>query len=58
MALGARPNSCFVTGERSVAVFARVILRTTLHFDGNNVECRVVMAATCLCIQIEAVHAW
>lgn len=58
MVLSARPNPKFVSSERSVTVFARVILRTTPHFDGNNVERRVAMTTTCLRIQIDTVHAW
>jgi len=57
MLLAALPNQHFVSRKGSVAVFARVILTTTFHFDGNDVERRVVMATTCLRIQIDAVHA-
>lgn len=58
MQLAARPNPYFVSSECSVAILARVILTTTFHLDGNDVERRVVMAAACLRIQIDAVHVW
>lgn len=57
MVLATRPNPNFVSSEGGVAVFARVILTTAFHFDGNDVERRVVVAATRLRVQIDAVHA-
>jgi hypothetical protein len=43
-------------GERLVAVFAAVVKATTLHLDGNNVGGPVIMPATGLGIEIDAVH--
>jgi hypothetical protein len=43
-----------VVGEGGVAVFAGVIDAAAFHFDGNDVERRVVVEAASLGIEVEA----
>jgi hypothetical protein len=47
-----------IPGERRVAICARIIDATALHLDRNNVGWSVIMFATGLPIEIDAMHIW
>ena len=49
-----RPNVYRMVGDGEVAVFASVVNAAAFHFDGDDVQGRVVMKATGLGIEIEA----
>lgn len=55
---GLRPDLDGMVGKGIVAVFAGVIDAAALHFDGNDVERRMVMKAAGLRIEIQAADFW
>ncbi len=52
--LGGRPGDERVIGEGVVAVFAGVVGGAAFHFDGDDVERRVVVKAAGLRVEVEA----
>lgn len=55
---GLRPGFDGMVGEGVVAVFAGVKEAAAFHFDGNDVERRVVVKTTGLGIEIQTVDFW
>src|SRR6266404_2092086 len=52
------PNLDGMTGERDMAVFAGIVGRAALHFDGDDVRVRMVVHATRLRIEIQTTDLW
>ena len=52
------PNLDGVTCDRDMAVFAGIVGRAALHFDGDDVRVRMVVQATRLRIEIQATDLW
>jgi len=50
----ARPDLNRMARERFVTVFAGIVKATTSHFDGDDVQCGVVVGAAGLAIQIDS----
>ena len=54
----ARPNLDGMTCERDMAVFAGIVGRAALHFDGDDVRLSMMMQATRLRIEIQSTDRW
>ena len=50
------PDFDLVTGQRDVAIFARIVDAATLHLDRDDVGWSAIMFAASLGIEIDAVH--
>ena len=52
------PNLDGMTCERDMAVFAGIVGRAALHFDGDDVHLLMVVQATRLRIEIQSTDLW
>ena len=55
---GLRPGGQRMIGESVVAVLACIKKATTMHFDGDDVCLLVIVSATCLRVESNAMDDW